>query len=203
LFSKIAKHQCSSENNIQSISENNSEIVAFDINNHSFLFDRSYIKRNSGNEIFQFVFEISYSFGFIDEQSNNRVLYYIIIPMSFIVFILSILIIILLMKSTRKIKHGRFYPSHCRKTQDSSSVHGFSHTYTNNIMYRTNNKLFVDRKNQQHVFPIKSELCIRRITTNPVYSTVSSQSLPSLVLPSPPIISSQPLSVHRLYKSYV
>jgi hypothetical protein len=120
--------------------------------------------------------------------------------MSFVVFILSILILILLTKSTCKIKQGRFYPIHCRKTRDS-------HTYTNNIMYTTNNnKLFIEKKNQQHVFPIKSELCIRRISSNPVYSTVSSRSLPSLVLSSPPIVSSktsQPLSVQRFYKNYV
>ena len=89
--------------------------------------------------------------------------------MSLIVFILSILIIIILTKSAR----GQFHPKHSRKTRDSS--------YTNNIMYRTNtNKLLIERKNQQHVFPIKSELCIRRIESNPIYSTVSSQSLPSI-----------------------
>jgi hypothetical protein len=66
-------------------------------------------------------------------------------------------------------------------------------------MYRTNNnKLFIERKNQQHVYPIKSELCIRRISSNPVYSTVSTQSLPSLVLSSPSV-APQPLSVRRLY----
>jgi hypothetical protein len=76
-------------------------------------------------------------------------------------------------------------------------------------MYRrnnNNNKLFLERKNQQHVFPIKSELCVRRISSNPVYSTVSSQSLPSLVLSAPAVVSgnaSQPLTVRRLYKSYV
>jgi len=120
--------------------------------------------------------------------------------MSFLIFILSILIIILLIKSTCKIKQGRFYPIHFRKTQDSR-------TYTNNVMYTTkNNKLFLEKKNQQHVFPIKSELCIRRISSNPVYSTVSSRSLPSLVLSSPSIVQSkksQPLSVQRFCKSYV
>jgi hypothetical protein len=129
--------------------------------------------------------------------------------MSLIVFILSLLIIILLTKSTRKNKRGQFYPTHSRKTCDSSLPPGFSHTYTNNIMYRrnnNNNKLFLERKNQQHVFPIKSELCVRRISSNPVYSTVSSQSLPSLVLSAPAVVSgnaSQPLTVRRLYKSYV
>lgn len=136
----------------------------------------------------------------LDKQSKTKLLFSIIIPMSFVVFILSILILILLTKSTCKIKQGRFYPIHCRKTRDS-------HTYTNNIMYTTNNnKLFIEKKNQQHVFPIKSELCIRRISSNPVYSTVSSRSLPSLVLSSPPIVSSktsQPLSVQRFYKNYV
>ncbi len=76
------------------------------------------------------------------------------------------------------------------------------------MMYRTNNnnKFFTERRNQQHVFPIKSDLGIRRIASNPVYSTVSSQSLPSLVLPTAPGASShpsQPLSVQRLYKGYV
>jgi hypothetical protein len=124
-------------------------------------------------------------------------------PMSLIIFILCIFIIILLTKFTRKIKRGRFYPTHSRKTRDSSSTH----TYTNNIMYRTNsNKLFIERKNQQHVFPTKSDLCIRRISSTPVYSTVSTQSLPSLVLSTPATISSNqshPLSVQRLYKNYV
>lgn len=118
--------------------------------------------------------------------------------MSFIIFLLLICIIILLTKVTRKIKQGRFYPIHCRKTQDSS----VAHTYTNNIMYRTNNnRLFIERKNQQHVFPTKSDLCIRRVASNPVYSTVSSQSLPSLILPTPPNISSKrsdPLAVQCL-----
>jgi len=134
----------------------------------------------------------------IDEQAKNKLLFLIVIPMSFIIFILSIiLIIILLTKSTSKIKQGKFYPIHCRKTRDS-------HTYTNNIMYRTNNnKLFIEKKNQRHVFPIKSELCIRRISSNPVHSTVSSQSLPSLVLPVVSSNPSQPLSVQRLYKNYV
>jgi hypothetical protein len=139
----------------------------------------------------------------IDERSRHKLLLSIVIPMSLIIFILCIFIIILLTKFTRKIKRGRFYPTHSRKTRDSSSTH----TYTNNIMYRTNsNKLFIERKNQQHVFPTKSDLCIRRISSTPVYSTVSTQSLPSLVLSTPATISSNqshPLSVQRLYKNYV
>jgi hypothetical protein len=127
--------------------------------------------------------------------------------MSFIVFILSILIVILLAKATSKVKRGQFHPNHSRKTQDSSSTDVFSHTYTNNVMYRTNNhKLFIEKRNQHHVFPAKSELCIRRVSSNPVYSTASSQSLPSFELSSSPIATSnlpQPLSVRRLYKSCV
>lgn len=127
-----------------------------------------------------------------DDSSRNKLLLAIVIPLSSIVFLLLICIILLLTKVTRKIKRGRFYPPHCRKTGDSSSAH----TYTNNIMYRTNNnKLFIERKNQQHVFPTKSELCIRRIASNPVYSTTSSQSLPSLVLPMTRL---EPLAVRQL-----
>lgn len=136
-----------------------------------------------------------------------KILFYIVIPLSFVVFILSIFIIILLTKSNYNIKQGRFCLSHCRKTQDSSSTHVFSHTYTNNVMYRTNNKpSLIDKRNQQHVFPTKSDVCIHHISSSPVYSAVSSQSLPSLVLPSPSFIPSdrpQKLSVHRLYKTYV
>jgi hypothetical protein len=169
--------QCSSDNKIRLIA---------DLTNHS-----SLSIHRSSSKIF-------------DDSSRHKLLLSIVIPMSLIIFILCIFIIILLAKFIRKIKHGRFYPTYSRKTRDSSSA---AHTYTNNIMYRTNsNKLFIERKNQQHVFPTKSELCIRRISSNPVYSTVSTQSLPSLVLSAPAMISSnrsQPLSVQRLYKDYV
>jgi len=86
-----------------------------------------------------------------------------------------------------------------------------SNTYTNNILYRTNNnKLFVEKKTeQQRLFPIKSDLSIQPII-HPAYSTLSSHSLPPLILPSPsppppfiPLASPQPLSVRRLYRSYV
>ncbi|CAF0985386.1 unnamed protein product [Adineta steineri] len=172
---KSIQHQCPSENSIHTSY----------MNNHS-----SLINRNIG------------------EHTKRNLLLYIIIPMSFVVFVLLILIIILLTKSTRKIKRGRFYPSHCRKTQDSSIKHMFPHTYTNNIMYKTNNKKLSTNKKtqQQHMFPVKSDICIRETCSNPIYSTISSQSLPSLVLSTPTIVSlntPQPLSVHRLYKSYM
>ncbi|CAF2911575.1 unnamed protein product [Rotaria sp. Silwood2] len=190
-YNKSDRHQCVYETNIRSMSNNTTDIFALDIDNYSASFDWSLSNRNS------------------DEKSKMKLLFYIVIPLSFIVFILSILIIILLTKSNHKIKQGRFYPADCRKTRDSSSAPVFSHTYTNNVMYRTNNnnkQLFSERRNQQHIFPIKSDLCIHQISSNPVYSTVSSQSLPSLVLSPLPINSlnpSQHLSVHRLYKTYV
>ncbi|CAF3782374.1 unnamed protein product [Rotaria socialis] len=138
----------------------------------------------------------------LDEKSKMKLLFYIVMPLSSVVFILSILIIVLLTKSNHKLKKGQFYPTACRKTQDSSSAHVSPHTYTNNVMYRTNRQFVSERKNHQHVFPIKSNLCIRRISSTPVYSTVSSQSLPSLLydVPSDKL---QDLSVHRLYKTYV
>lgn len=145
----------------------------------------------------------------LDEQSNTKLLFYIVTPMSFVVFMLSLLIILLLTKSNRK--RRRFHHYHRKKRHSSSStpITG-SYTYTNNVLYRTNNeKLFVETKNQQRLFPIKSELSIPPISC-PVYSTSSSHSLPPLVTPSsaskPPFISPvtpQPLSVRRLYKSYV
>ncbi len=141
---------------------------------------------------------------YIDEQSNTRLLFYIVTPMSFIVFMLSVLIILLLTKSNRK-RRQRFNHNHHRKTRHlSSTPTNGSYTYTNSVLYRTNNdKLFVETKNQQRLFPIKSESSIPPIPY-PVYST-SSHSLPS---PSPqphpiPKITPQPLSVRRLYKSYV
>lgn len=162
------KHQCFSENNNRLMLINNTEIF---VSNSSLLINQNI-------------------------RSKNKILFSIIIPMSLIVLILSISILILIKKSTKRIKHGRFYPIHSRKTQDS-------HTYTNNVMYRTNH---FEKKTSKHIFPMKSELCIRRVSSNPVYSTASSQSLPSLVLPIPavnPTNKSQPLSVQRLYKSYV
>ncbi len=110
--------------------------------------------------------------------------------MSFIVFILSMLIIILLTKSNHQRK--RFH----QKTKHFSSLP--INTYTNNILYRTNNNK-----------SIKSDLSIQPII-HPAYSTLSSHSLPPLILPSPsppppfiPLASPQPLSVRRLYRSYV
>ena len=117
-----------------------------------------------------------------NHSHRNRSLFIVVISISLLVFILLTCIIILLLKVTHKIKQGRFYPIHSRKTQDLSTAH----TYTNNIMYRTNNnKLLIERKNQQLVFPSKSDLSVRRIASNPVYTTVSSQSLPSLVAATP------------------
>lgn len=114
------------------------------------------------------------------DQSKTKLIFAVLIPLSAMVFLLSLLIIILLARSTRKVKRARFYPTHSHQKPTGDLA------YTNNMLYRTNPpKFLLERKNQQHVFPIKSELCIRRISSNPVYSTVSSQSLPSLIL-SPP-----------------
>jgi len=157
------------------------------MSNHSLLFNWSSINRIS------------------DERSNNKLLFYIVVPMSFIVFILSMLIILLLTKTNRKQK--QFY--HKTKHLSSIPITNSSHIYTNNVLYRTNNKkLFTQKKHQQRLFPIKSELSIRPIS-HPAYST-SSYSLPPTILPSPsppppfiPPATPQPLSVRRLYRSYV
>jgi hypothetical protein len=121
------------------------------------------------------------------------------------------LIIILLMNSNRERKRRRFHHNHRHKTRHLSSapVTG-AHTYTNNVMYRTNNpKLSVEGENKQRLLPIKSESSIRPVSY-PVYSTTSTHELPPLVLPVPsppppniPLSTPQPLSVRRLYKSYV
>ncbi|CAF1480105.1 unnamed protein product [Adineta ricciae] len=182
------KQRCASGIDGQPSPDNDTQEISFSID-QSLLYNRSVIINRSS-----------------DKQTTKGLLFYIVIPLSMIVFMLFVLIILLLTKSNGKIKRGRFYPSHCRKTQDSSAKNIFSHTYTNNIMYKTNPKLDVDRKKQQHVFPIKSEFCVRQIPINPVYSTASSQSLPSLVLPTSTILAPntpQPLSVRRLYKDYM
>lgn len=147
----------------------------------------------------------SFSLG---EQSTRKLLLFIIIPMSLVVFTLSVCIIVLLSKSNCRGRKHCFYPHYYRKTRDCSSVPGFSHSYTNNVLYRAHrNRLFLDKRNQQHIYPIQSELCIRRVASNPVYSTASSQSLPSVALSSSPsmITSSktQTLSVNRFCRSYV
>ena len=100
---------------------------------------------------------------------------------------------------------------HYHKTKHlSSHPINTSHTYTNNLLYRTNNtKIFVEKTNQRRLFPIKSELSIQS-NSHSIYSTTSSHSLPPVILPSPspppPIIppaTPQPLSINRLYRSYV
>ncbi|UJR15456.1 hypothetical protein I4U23_002400 [Adineta vaga] len=186
----IDKQRCSSGTTIQSYPDNNTLTVSSSMDTASVLYNQSMaISRSSS-----------------DKQTTKSLLFYIVIPMSLIVFVLFIFIIILLTKSNGKITRGRFYPSHCRKTQDSSAKHIFSHTYTNNIMYKTNSKLCFEKKNHDNIFPIKSDLCVRQTPINPVYSTTSSQSLPSLVVPTPIIVPSntpQPLSVRRLYKNYM
>ena len=104
---------------------------------------------------------------FSNHSNRNKPLFALLISMSSIVFLLLICIVLLLIKLTHKIKHGRFYPIHNRKTGDLSTAH----TYTNNIMYRTNsNKLFVE---QPQIFPSKRDLSIRR-------NHASSQSLPTI-----------------------
>ncbi len=210
IFSAIVRHQCASIDNTRLISMNNTEE---ELNNHSLSSDwSSTTNRVSGTNIFNYRIKIILILVFVvivDEQSNNKLLFYIVIPMSLIVFILSILIIILLTKSNRK--RRRFHHQHYHKTKKllSMPIH-HSHTYTNNVLYRTNNNEFIsEKKNLQRLFPIKSEFSVRPISY-PIYSSPSSHSLPPLVLPSPspplptiPPIISQPLSVRRLYRSYV
>ncbi|CAF1092182.1 unnamed protein product [Rotaria sordida] len=185
----MVRHHCSSADSIRSISINDTEI---DINNYSLPNDWSLSSPVS------------------DEQFNNKLLlFYIITPMSLVVFILSVSIIILLTKTNHKQKQIHY--KHHPKTKYLSSIipRTDSNTYTDDILYKTNNKkLFVEKKNSLNLFPIKSELSIRS-TPYPIYSS-SSYSLPSLVLsspsPPPPFIppaTPQFLSVHRLYKSYV
>ena len=144
-----------------------------------------------------------------DERSNNKLLFYIVAPMSFIVFILSLSIIILLTKSNRTRK--RFVKNSHRRTKGLSPtpLNG-SQTYTNNVLFKTsNNTAFMKNQNQQHLYPIKSELTIRPLSY-PIYSASSANNLPPLVLPLPsssppviPLVIPQSLSVRRLYKSYV
>lgn len=149
LFSTITRHQCLSIDNTRLISINNTDE---DINNKSSLFDWNISNR-------------------IDEQSNTKLLFYIVAPMSCIIFILSILIIYLL---TRK------------KHQEKPKIN--SHIYTNDVLYRTSNNkkknFFTDKKSQQRLFPIKSEFSIQPII-HPAYLTTSSHSLPPLIVPTP------------------
>lgn len=182
--STIIKHRCASDDDTRLITVNNTE---GEMINDSISFDWTSTSRIS------------------NEQTNHKLLFYIVVPMSVIIFILSMSIIILLTKSNR---NGKGF-HHKTKHLSSVPIHS-SHTYTNNVLYRTNNKkLFVEKKDQQRLFPIKSELSIRPISDS-IYSTSSSHSLPPLVLPIPPspapIIPSgipQPFSVRRLYRSYV
>lgn len=128
--------------------------------------------------------------------------------MSFIVFILSISIIILLTKSNRRQRRSHHY--HQQKTKQLLSFPAdASHMYTNDVLYRTNtNEQFLaDKKNHPRLFPIKSEFFLRPISY-PNYSSSSSHSLPSSSPPLPPVpkispMTPQPLSVRRLYRSYV
>ena len=145
----------------------------------------------------------------IDEQSNSKLLFYVITPMSFTVFILSILIVILLTKSNRKQK--QFYRNHQVQTEYSLSASSNNwYKYRNNILCKTNKKKsLTERKSPSSLFPIKSEPSVHPIPY-PIYLTPSSSSLPPLVLPSSsptsstiPPINSQCLSARCLYRSYV
>ncbi len=129
--------------------------------------------------------------------------------MSIVVFLLSMSIILLLTKPNRK--RNQSHRKHHQKTKHlSTGPTSNVHTYTNTVLYRTNNKkVFTEKRNQHRLFPIKSELSIQPMSQS-VYSTSSSYSLPPLVLtspsPPPPLIppaTPQPLSVRRLYRSYV
>ena len=181
-------------------------------NNRSLAPDWSATNRISGTKIVQLSktkTTINCDCFFIaDEQSNNKLLFYIVVPMSLIVFILSILIIVLLTRSTRNRRRRRFSHPNYPKTKKFLPMPVYnSHSYTNNVLYRTNNNEFINEKNhQQRLFPIKSEFSVRPISY-PVYSSPSSLSLPPLVLPAPspppPSNIPQPLSVRRLYRSYV
>ncbi|CAF1248542.1 unnamed protein product, partial [Adineta ricciae] len=174
--------RCPMNQNLRSI-VNNDTGGEDDSNNHSLSYDWSVTNKSS------------------DDQSNNKLLLYIVVPMSFIVFVLSVLIIILLTKSNRKQRRRRKFPhNHHEKTKQltSTSIND-SYTYSNNVLYRTNND----------DLPNKSELSIPPISYT-VYSTSSAHSLPPLVSSvssTPPLIphpkTPQSLSVHRLYKSYV
>jgi len=101
--------------------------------------------------------------------------------MSIIIFILSILIIILLTRTNRN--HCQSFKSQKQSTKENE------------------NKL------PEKLFSIQTEYSFEPISKNP-YSSVN--SLPPLVLPTPspplpiiPTITPKPLSVRRLYKSYV
>lgn len=132
--------------------------------------------------------------------------------MSFIVFILSISIIILLTKSNRRRRRGSPHHHqnyHYKDKHLLSFPSDTSHMYTNDVLYRTNtnDQFLSEKKNHQRFFPIKSEFFLRPIPY-PKCSSSSSHSLPSTSPPPPPApkippTTPQPLSVRRLYRSYV
>ena len=115
--------------------------------------------------------------------------FYVIVPLTMIIFVLSAIIVVLLFKSRCFSRRQCFQvESADRKTTGS---------YTNAVLYRPNrNRFRFEKKTCQHVYPVKTDLCPRQ----DVYSSLSSQSLPSLVIPSNQI---QPLAADRFLRSYV
>lgn len=140
----------------------------------------------------------------LDEQSNNKLLLYIVVPMSFIVFVLSVLIIILLLKSNHRSQSN---PRDKNKHPPSLSSTQTSNLYTNNFFHRSSpNKLFIERKTSPHVYPIHIDRSPQPVhypspTPSPAMMLPPLLSpMSSTMFPAPTI---QPLSVRRLYKSYV
>lgn len=119
--------------------------------------------------------------------------FYVIVPLTMIIFVLSLIIVVLLLKPHCSFRRQCFQiqTSNCKENRDKNSSGTFSHSYTNTILYRTSrNRFRFDKKTCQHIYPVKTEF----------YSSMSSQSLPSLVNPTN---SNQPLSVDRFLRSYV
>ena len=134
----------------------------------------------------------------LDGRSTSKVLFIIIvIPLSILVCLLSIFVVILLKKSS---SHGK---THCLQLENESKTQNDSLFY-----HRERNRSFLEKKSLPETYPNQSDICINRLNSNPIYSTASSQSLPSLVISSSPSILTsnkiQPLSLaSRCYKSYV
>lgn len=210
MSSNSGRHQCAPEAHTQIIAINETEE---ETSNYSVPFDglltgrtlgKLQVARDSNTEVSAVVL-------CLDEQSNHKLLFFIVAPMSLVVFVLSALVIILLTRSKYQCKRKQCHPSYHKKPKDlpSISVASDSYTYTSNVLDRTNsNRFFRGRRNLSRPFPTKTDLPIRPISYHAC--STNTHHLPPLVLPTTssvaPLLCSvktQPLSVRRLYKSYV
>ena len=198
----VMRHQCAFDNHVRVVLGNDTDD---DAKNQSTQSDPSMTGRTAGKIGIAFshrrIQRVLFS---VDEQPNNRLLFYIVAPMSFMVFVLSMSIVVLLTKSTHQRRRSHLYGT--ARQLLSASTPTDSRTYANDARYRIHpNELVTKIHTEAHLHPIQS-------VSYPITCKGTSHTLAPMILSGTslraPILattttSPQMLSVRRLYKSYV